>query len=188
MRIETARLRLRPFVPADLEPFAALNADPEVMRFFPATRTTIESEHLMAWANERLAASGLGFLAAELRETGAFVGMIGLSFFDEDFRNAIPGRPAVEVGWRLARDYWGHGLAPEGARACLDYAWDILALSEVVAITYRENMPSRRVMEKIGMIYDPQGDFAHPRLAADHQLSPHVLYRVPNPFGAERRS
>lgn len=182
MRIESERLRLRPFGPGDLDAFAALNADPEVMRFFPSTRTRLETDHMMAWANDRLAATGLGFLAAELRGTGEFVGMIGLSCFDEEFRQAIPGQPEVEVGWRLARAYWGLGLAPEGARACLDHAWNKADLGEVVAITYRGNMPSRRVMEKIGMTHDPRGDFAHPRLEAGEKLRPHVLYRIRNPY------
>ncbi len=185
MRLETERLILRPFEERDRVPFAALNADPNVMRYFPATRTAVETDWLLASLRDGLARNGIGFLAAELRDTGTCIGMIGLAFFDDDMRQAIPGHPKVEVGWRLARDYWGQGLAPEGAVACLDYAWKRLGLPEVVAITYRDNLPSRRVMEKIGMTYDPHGDFVHPRLAPDHTLSRHVLYRIENP-GAVR--
>ena len=99
----------------------------------------------------------------------------------ETLKAIIPGAPAVEIGWQLGKEFWGHGYAPEGARAMLDFAWWKLRLREVVAITYEGNLPSRRVMEKLGMTYDERADFLHPDVPASHTLQPHVLYRIINP-------
>jgi len=181
VRLETERLILRPFEPRDLEPYAAINADAETMRFFEKPLTREDTAAWIERANGALARTGIHFVTAELKSTGTCVGMIGLSRFDDETRAAIPGRPEVEVGWRLARDVWGQGLAPEGARACLNHAFDILDLDEVVAITAAPNRPSRRVMEKLGMRYDPDGDFDHPSVTEGHPLRRHVLYRIASP-------
>ena len=172
--IQTERLRLRPWRESDREPFARLNADPHVMRFFPAPLSRPESDTMVDRIEAQMTARGFTLYAAESIETGAFIGFIGLSVpsFAAHFT------PCVEIGWRLAADWWNRGLATEGARAVLRHAFDALRLEEVVAMTAAVNLPSRRVMEKLGMTYDPADDFDHPRISAGHPLRPHVLYRA----------
>jgi RimJ/RimL family protein N-acetyltransferase len=117
---------------------------------------------------------GWGWWAVEIKGEAPFIGFVGLNPVPAGY----PFAPAVETGWRLMRPWWGRGLAPEGARAALDLAFGALGMEEVVAFTATVNLPSRRVMEKLGMTRDPGDDFAHPLLAADHPLAPHVLYRI----------
>lgn len=181
MIIETERLVLRPFEEADRAPFAAMNADAETMRFFPAPLTAEQSDEMLARWERNLRDDGFSLLAAELEATGEFIGTIGLARLVPDLRLAIRGNTDVEIGWRLRKEYWGQGLAPEGADACLMYAWQKLELTEVVALTYRGNTPSRRVMEKIGMTRDMDGDFEHPRLEPGSPVRSHVLYRIARP-------
>jgi RimJ/RimL family protein N-acetyltransferase len=172
--IRTERLVLRDWQEDDLEPFAALNADPNVMRHLRGPLTRTDSDAFAARIRTRLAEDGWGLWAAEVTATGQFVGFIGLAAprFEAHFT------PAVEVGWRLQRDAWGHGYAPEGARAVLDFAFDELDLSEVVSITVPDNTKSRRVMQKLGMTYDAIDDFENPTLPEGHPLRPSVLYRL----------
>ena len=159
--IETPRLILRSWRESDRDPFARLNADPRVMEFFPACLSREESDMLFDRAR-------LSVLAAELRDTGEFIGFIGLSAptFEAHFT------PCVEIGWRIAAEYWGRGLATEGAQAVL-----ATAVGPIVSFTSVQNVRSRRVMEKIGLTRDPADDFDHPRLPAGHPLRRHVLYR-----------
>lgn len=179
--LETERLILRPFEERDRRAFAALSADPEVMRYFPATRTIEEGNtHLDRILRGELA-DQIFMQAAELKATGEFIGFIGLNRFADPLREAIRGHPEIEVGWRLHTRFWGQGLAPEGARAWLAFGFETMELHEIVAITFKGNLPSRRVMEKLGMTYDPQGDFNHPTIAPGHPIRPHVLYRLPRP-------
>ena len=171
--ILTARLLLRLWRPADREPFARMNADPRVMRYFPAALSRAESDALVDRAEAHFAAHGFGPFAVEVRDTGQFAGYIGLVVprFEAHFT------PAVEIGWRLDAAVWNRGLATEGARAVLRYAFETLRLPEIVSFTVPENLPSRRVMEKIGLLRDPRGDFDHPGLPEGHPLRRHVLYR-----------
>ncbi|MFN8060370.1 MAG: GNAT family N-acetyltransferase [Vicinamibacterales bacterium] len=172
--IHTPRLVLRSWLPADREPFAALNADARVMRYMPALLTRAESDAFADRIEAHLEEHGYGLFAAELRTTGGFVGFIGLSVpsFAASFM------PTVEIGWRLAADCWNRGLATEGAEAVRDAAMDRLDLDEIVSFTVPENLASRRVMEKIGFTHDPADDFEHPRLPSGHPLRRHVLYRL----------
>lgn len=172
--LETDRLVLRRWRDADREPFAALNADPRVMRFFPAVLSRAESDHAVDRIEAHFENHGFGLFAAELRQTGAFIGFIGL--WTPDFE--APFTPCVEIGWRLAADYWNQGLATEGAKAALRHGFDTLRLGEIVSLTTVANAPSRRVMEKIGMTYSPADDFDHPKLPEGHPLRRHVLYRI----------
>ena len=174
MRIETDRLILRPWEPRDLDAFAALNADPEVMRFFPAPFTRAESAAYMERALARFVEVKMSFLAAEEAASGDLVGVVGMA----PVKPEMPSAPSVEIGWRLARAHWGKGYASEAARGWLAYGFGTLALPEIVAFTYRGNAPSRRVMERLGMSRDPADDFEHPGLAEGHPLRPHVLYRL----------
>ena len=165
--IRTERLVLRQWREADREPFAALNADPVVMEHFPATMPREASDAFVDFNMATIAERGWGFWAVEA--DGAFIGFVGL--------NEPRFRPGVEIGWRLARDAWGHGYATEAARAALAFAFDELELDEVISFTTVENRRSRRVMERIGMTYDPDGDFDHPNVT-DPRIRPHVLYRL----------
>lgn len=178
MRLETERLILRSWEDRDRAPLAAVLGDPEVRRFYPSTLTPEQAGAQLDFAMERQAIVGFHFGAAELRSTGQFIGLIGLGYIPDETRDAIPGRPAVEIGWQFDKAVWGQGLAPEGARAWLNHGFDTMGLPEIVAFTFRGNLPSQRVMTKIGMTRDPQGDFEHPRIAPGHPLRPHVLFRL----------
>jgi len=175
---KTDRLLLRGWRDDDLEPFAALNADPEVMRHFPAPLARAESDALAAGIAEHLDGEGWGLWAVEVAGAGPggrgrFAGFTGLSA--PGF--AAPFGPAVEVGWRLARWAWGHGYATEAATAALDVGFDDLGLDEIVSFTAVPNQRSQAVMRRIGMTRDPDGDFDHPRVPAG-PLRRHVLYRI----------
>ena len=172
--LETRRLLLRRWRDSDREPFAALNADPRVMQFFPAVLSRTDSDRLVDRIEAHFEKHGFGLFAVELGQEGAFIGFIGLSVPDFE----APFTPCVEVGWRIAAAYWNQGLATEGAKAVLAYGFDSLQLSEIVSFTTVANAPSRRVMEKIGMTRAPQDDFDHPKLPEGHPLRPHVLYRI----------
>lgn len=168
----TERLRLRAWRPEDREPFAALNADPVVMEHFVAPLDRGESDAMVDRIEADFAERGWGLWAAERLDTGAFIGFIGLSVpgFEADFT------PCVEVGWRLAKEHWGQGLAPEGAREAVRFGFDDLGLEEIVSFTYVGNESSRRVMEKIGMRFDRE--FDHPRVPEGHRIRRHVLYTL----------
>lgn len=181
MRLETDRLILREWREADKKLYARIIGDPEVRRFFPGVGSYDDADAGIERARQRLKDFGFSFLAVERKQDGAFMGMLGMAPFRDELRDVIPTNPAVEIGWQLGKEFWGQGYAPEGARAFLDYAWMPLGLPEVVAITYAGNWPSRRVMEKIGMTYDPRGDFEHPDVPVGHKVRPHVLYRIANP-------
>ena len=170
----TERLILRPWRDDDLAPFAALNADPTVMEHFPATLSRAESDALAARIRADMAERGFGLWAVEAPGVAAFVGFTGLSVprFEAHFT------PCVEIGWRIAREHWGRGYAPEAARAALAHAFGPLGLDEIVSFTTADNRNSRRVMEKLGMAHNPADDFDHPNLAPGHPLRRHVLYRI----------
>ncbi|MDB5505492.1 MAG: Acetyltransferase [Devosia sp.] len=181
MRLETARLVLRLWRDDDKPRYAEVIGDPEVRRFFPSVGTLIDATIALDRAMARYAEHGYTMLAVERRADAAFVGMLGLAPLSDALRAAIPGAPAVEIGWQFGRRFWGQGYAPEAAQAMLDLAWDTLKLPEVVAITTVTNAPSRRVMEKLGMHYDPLGDFDHPDVPIHHPFRRHLLYRIANP-------
>jgi RimJ/RimL family protein N-acetyltransferase len=165
--LRTERLVLRQWREDDREPFAALNADPVVMEHFPSTMSHEASDAFVDFNIATIADRGWGLWAVEAN--GEFIGFVGLNE-----PNFMPG---VEVGWRLARDAWGHGYATEAAQAALAYARDELGLAEVISFTATTNLRSRRVMERIGMKHDPKDDFDHPRVD-DLRLRRHVLYRL----------
>jgi ribosomal-protein-alanine N-acetyltransferase len=172
--IGTERLVLRTWRDDDLEPFAALNADPEVMRHFPHPLARAESDALAGRIRDHLDASGWGLWAVELAATGVFLGFTGLAVprFDAPFL------PATEVGWRLRRSAWGNGYATEAARAAVGFAFGSLGLDQVVSFTAAGNERSRAVMRRLGMSHDPADDFDHPALPAGSPLRRHVLYRL----------
>ncbi len=172
--ISTERTLLRRWRHEDREPFGRMNADALVMEFFPATLTRAQSDALADRAEAHFTQYGFGPWAAELRASGEFIGYIGL--YTPQFEAHFT--PCTEIGWRLDAAHWGRGLATEGARAVLDSAFERTGLREVVSFTSEGNMGSRRVMEKLGMMRNPEDDFDHPNLPEGHPLRRHVLYRA----------
>lgn len=172
--LRTGRLWLRRWRDSDREPFAALNADPRVMEFFPAVLSRPESDALADRIAAHFAERGFGLWAVEIPGCVPFAGYIGLSVprFDAPFM------PCVEIAWRLAAPYWGQGYATEGAKAALAFGFQELGLNEIVSFTAIINVRSWRVMERIGMVHDAPGDFDHPVLSPGHPLRRHVLYRI----------
>ena len=174
LKLESARLLLRQWRDEDLPEFAAMCADPQVMRYFPAPLNRLESASLIGRIRGHFAEHGFGLWALERKDTGAFIGFTGLGVVGFD----APFTPATEIGWRLAREHWGLGYASEAAWTALRCGFDRLALNEVVSFTSETNLPSQKVMQAIGMHHDSADDFKHPRLAVNHPMRHHVLYRI----------
>lgn len=174
IELETPRLRLRAWRDTDLDPLAEMCADPLVMRFFPTPLSRDDCAATMARCRIHFARFGFGFWALELKSDSSFIGMTGLAWS----RLQLPFCPAVEIGWRLAREYWGQGLAREAADAALACGFERLQLAEVVAYTAAINEPSLALMQALGMHHDPGDDFDHPSIAKGHPLRAHRLYRI----------
>ncbi len=166
--IRTDRLILRPWKKKDFAPFAKLNADPRVREFFPRILNKEQSNEQALQIAENIAKNGWGFWAVSVIDGDDFIGFIGLSYLDPI--------AAVEIAWRLSYDHWGKGYATEGAKAVLQYGFDVLGLEEIVACTTKVNERSIRIMEKLGMHHNSEDDFDMPKL--DHPLRRHVLYRL----------
>ncbi len=181
MRLETERLVLRSWEERDRLPLATVLGDAEGRRFYPKALTTEEASAQFDSILKRQTEHGFCFGAAELKADVSFVGMVGLGMIGEPLRTALRGNPPVEIGWQLHRSVWGQGLAPEAAKAWLAWGFANLRLDEIVAFTFEGNLPSQRVMEKLGMTRDPADDFLHPGLPEGHPLRPHVLYRIARP-------
>ena len=172
--IRTDRLLMRRWRDTDREPFAAMNADPETMRYFPATLDRAASDAMVDLLEQRFDERGYGLWAMELTATGEFIGFTGLNPMPDD----VLGRPGVEVGWRLARHAWHHGYATEAAAAALDVAFSRLGLPEIWSFTSVLNEPSQAVMRRIGLTESFR--FEHPRIPRGDPLRPHVMYHRVN--------
>lgn len=170
--LPTASIRLRQWEPDDLDAYAAMNADAEVMRYFPSPLTRAQSAESMERQRQLIAERGWGLWVVDV--DGVFAGFTGLAVptFAASFM------PCVEVGWRLRREFWGRSIAFRAARQALDYGFGTLKLPEILTFTAAVNAPSRRLMERLQFARDGAGDFEHPRLEAGHVLRPHVLYRM----------
>ena len=170
--IETPRLYLREWKESDLEPYAALNADKEVMEFFPSMLTAEESHAQIGRITEHLEKYGFTLFAAERKDNGHFIGFTGLAHakFESEFT------PCIEIGWRLSKANWGQGFATEAALACLEFGFDQLDLKEVYSFTSVHNKRSEHVMKKIGMY--KAGEFDHPLVPDESHLKRHALYRI----------
>lgn len=175
--LRSDRLLLRRWRKADRVPFAAMNADPQVMEYYPSTLSASESDAMIDRIEETFAAEELGLWAVELPGVAPFAGCVGLW----PARFPAPFTPVIEVGWRLAAPFWGHGYAPEAARVAVRDGFTRLHLDEIVSFTPTNNLRSRRVMEKLGMTRDSDDDFEHPNVPGGHHLKPHVLYRLNGP-------
>ena len=169
----TSRLKLTVFSQSHLSELVRLNADPEVMRYFPATLNPEESAALLQRIIEHQRINRYSLFALHLKESDSFVGWCGLMKvpFSAHFT------PAVEIGWRLNKIFWGKGLAPEAARSVLRFGFLESGLSEIVSFTAELNQPSLRVMQKIRMQCNPEDTFDHPKLTKNHPLRRHMLYR-----------
>jgi RimJ/RimL family protein N-acetyltransferase len=172
IEIETKRLRLRQWRLEDFAPFAELNSDPRVMEFFPAPLTRAASDQMAGKCQELISERGWGFWAAELKETQQFIGFVGLHIPSDQ----LPFSPCVEIGWRLAFQHWGKGLATEAAKYSLKVGFETLSLKEIVSFTAIGNYRSRAVMERLGM--KESGTFEHYHVPEGNVLRQHSLYRL----------
>jgi RimJ/RimL family protein N-acetyltransferase len=172
--IRTDRLLLRGWREEDRGAFAALNADPRVTRYFASSLTRGDSDALVDAIRRCWDLRGYGLWAVERLDHGEFIGYVGLwpAAFEARFT------PAVEVGWRLAHAHWGHGFATEGGREALRHGFEVAGLAEIVSFTAVANRRSWRVMERLGMRRDVDGDFEHPAMPPGHPARRHVLYRL----------
>jgi RimJ/RimL family protein N-acetyltransferase len=171
--VETDRLILRDWLPDDTPLFIALNQDPEVMQFLlPASEKRVVE--MIEGFKAHISHHGYGLFACEIKDSSKFIGFVGLNTpnFTAHFS------PCIEIGWRLDRSAWNQGYATEAAKAILEVGFNRHHLEEIVAFTVRENYRSRKVMEKIGMIHDLEGDFIHPKVPENSPLQWHVLYRI----------
>lgn len=174
--METERLFLRTWQDKDVDPFAEMCADPAVMRYFPDVMTREKTEQLISRCIEKQETDGFSMAPVEVKSTGEFLGFVGLNI--PTYAAPLPFEPCVEIGWRLKQSSWGKGYASEAANAWIRFGFETIGLDEIVAFTIPANEPSQRVMQRIGMRRDPDGDFLHPSLPADHAVAPHVLYRL----------
>lgn len=172
--IETDHLILRTWKDDDAEAYFYINKDPRVTEFLTGALTMEQVINFISVMNDQYDRLGYTLWAVELKETREMIGFIGLN--DTSWQSHFT--PAVEIGWRLGSQYWGRGYATEGAAACLEYGFNKMNLQEIVSFTVPANVRSIRVMERIRLKRDVNGDFAHPKLAADHPLSQHLLYRL----------
>jgi RimJ/RimL family protein N-acetyltransferase len=185
-QLETERLRLRGWLERDREPFAVINADPEVMKYMPAPLDRAGSDEMIERFTGHFAEFGFGIWAVEERASEQLLGFVGLARLRFDSALSTAGPPldltsCVEGAWRLAAGHHNRGYATEAARAALEFGFERVGLAEIIAFTSTDNRPSLRVMAKLGMTHDPDEDFVHPRMPADHPLQPMLLHRRARP-------
>ncbi|HHL32877.1 MAG TPA: N-acetyltransferase [Desulfobulbaceae bacterium] len=173
IELETDRLKMRQWKKDDRPLFAALNADPVVMEYFPAVLDKSESNAMAERIQQLISRRGWGFWAVEEKTSHAFIGFVGLHVPTAE----LPCSPCIEIGWRLMREFWGKGYATEAARAALQVAFKQLDIEEVFAFTPVGNARSRAVMERLHM-ENTQQNFEHPAIPEGHLLREHVLYRL----------
>lgn len=172
--IETERLILRTWIKEDAEAYFQINQDPKVIELLRGPLTMEQVNDFIPAVNNHQDKHGYTLWAVELKETSELMGFIGLNYTDWESHFT----PAVEVGWRLGSQFWGKGFATEGAKASLEYGFKQCGLKEIVSFTVPANTRSVRVMEKIGLKRDLNGEFAHPKVDDASPLKRHVLYRL----------
>lgn len=174
--IRTERLILRNWQDRDRELFHRINSDERVMEFFPFRRDRPQSDAMMDETRDVIDRDGVGWSAVEIAASGECIGFVGLGF--ADMEPVVPAG-AVEIGWRLAPEYWGKGYVTEAAEAWLAYGFETLGLDEIMSFAVWNNLRSTAVMERLGMSHDLSSDFDHPHVPHAHpQLKRHVLYRL----------
>ncbi|MCR9097065.1 MAG: GNAT family N-acetyltransferase [bacterium] len=171
--LETPRFRLRRWRTADRAPFAAMNADAEVMQFFPRRLSGTESDALIDRIEGTFDRDGFGLWAVEDRSSTDFLGFVGLNPIPPD----VPPAPGVEIGWRLRRESWERGVATETGRVVLRDAFERCRLAEVVSFTSATNRRSQGVMRALGLLRRASRDFDHPRVEKT-DLRVHVLHAL----------
>lgn len=177
--LETPRLIIRNWEERDRDLFHTINSDEDVMHFFPFRRDRQQSDEVFDKFQTMIADSGFGFYALEEKRSGQCIGMIGLA--PTDLEPFIPNG-TVEIGWRLARPFWGKGYVTEAGKALLDYAFGSLHLDEVVSFAVHNNDRSTAVMQRIGMAHEHELDFNHPKVGDDYpHLKQHAFYRIKKP-------
>lgn len=174
IELETQRLKLRQWKKEDLAPFAKLNADEEVMQYFPNPLTQAQSNEMATKIEALIEKNGWGFWAVELKHSATFIGYVGLHEPSTD----LPFTPCVEIGWRLSKEHWGKGYATEAGKEALKFSFETLELEEILSFTATINQPSRAVMQRLGMRYCLGEDFEHPAVLTGHCLEKHVLYKM----------
>lgn len=172
--LSTKRLILRQWTAADLQPFITMNSDPDVMRYFPAPLAAPETAAMVERIKAHFQQHKFGLFAVEHKTTAAFMGFTGLAVpsFNAFFT------PCIEIGWRFKKEFWGQGFATEAAIACLQYGFAEPGLTEIYSFTSVHNLPSEKLMQRIGMKY--LSTFDHPKISKEHTLCPHVLYKITN--------
>lgn len=171
------RLRLRPWREEDRPAFAAMNADPAVMRHFPATLDRAKSDEVMDRISGHFTRHGYGFWALERHDQPGLLGFCGLAQVPWDpLPWSSSTKPPVEIGWRLAAAHQRQGYAEEAARIALAHGFGPLNLQDIVAFTVPGNDRSLGLMKRLGM--QQAGSFDHPRLPEGHSLRRHLLYRL----------
>ena len=175
-RIETERLVLRKWEERDLDGLVEMNADPQVMEFFPSVMSRQDSERMFERLLFKQEKHGFGTPVVEERATGRFLGLCGLGI--PTYPEPLPFDPCVEIGWRLIPDAWGRGIAQEASRIWLEFGFETLLLDEIVSFTATTNWRSEKVMQRLGMARDASEDFDHPLIEKEHPLRRHFLYRL----------
>ena len=170
---QSQRLGFRKWTAADAAPMAALNADPEVMEFFPSTQTKEQTLAFLKKVDQQFKDYGHSWYAVDTLADGELIGFIGLAWNSHE---ELDFAPCAEIGWRLKKEAWGYGYATEGATRCLKYGFEELNFSEIYSFTATVNKRSEKVMKKIGM--KKIGEFGHPQIAEGHILRQHVLYHL----------
>ncbi|MES2583602.1 MAG: GNAT family N-acetyltransferase [Pseudomonadota bacterium] len=174
VELRTPRVLLRQWKDSDADAWAAMNANPEVRRYFPSVLDRAQAQGEADRIRASITQRGWGMWALEVPGVHAFAGFVGLNLPGFE----APWMPAVEIGWRLAPNTWGQGYATEGAAAALHFAFTQLELPQVVAMSVPGNSPSHRVMERIGMVRDAEADFDHLRVPDGSPLKRHILHRI----------
>ncbi len=177
--IETGRLVLRGWRQRDIAPFHAMGQDAEVMLFLGPPTTEADAAGAVERQNALLVEHGHCFWALEAKADGAFLGFCGVK--PGPAETPIAGE--AEIGWRLARHFWGQGYAREAAEASLAWMWVNTDTPSVAAITATGNTRSRGLMQRLGMTRYAAQDFDHPALPEDDPLRRHVVYRIQRPLG-----
>jgi [ribosomal protein S5]-alanine N-acetyltransferase len=170
--ISTERLSLRRWRQTDIDPFAKMNSDETVMKYFPAMLSKSETIAMIQRINIHFEKNNFGLYAVEEKKSGAFIGFTGFSIPSFEFFFT----PCVEIGWRYQKEYWGQGFATEAAQACLQHGFNVLGFQQIFSFTSTLNLPSENVMKRIGMI--KTGEFDHPKIDITNRICRHVLYRI----------
>ncbi|WP_421901585.1 GNAT family N-acetyltransferase [Maridesulfovibrio sp.] len=180
IKFKSERLVLRGWQDSDYAPFARINADPDVMRYFPAPLSEAESNANADTMRALIGERGWGFWAVEIPKVAPFIGFVGLHIPSV----ILPFSPCVEIGWRLDKQFWGHGYATEAAQFALEYGFTDLGLEEIVSFTATQNKPSQAVMKRLGMSRESE-TFEHPSVPTGNPLREHFLYRLQKADWAE---